>query len=64
MVALVVKNPPANTADIRDTGLILGREDSSEGEHGNPLQYSCLENPRDRGVWQATVQESDTTKAT
>ena len=54
-VALVVKSLPANAGDIRDTGLIpvLGR---SPGEvHGNPLQYSCLENPMDRGVWWATV---------
>ena len=49
-VALVVKNLPANAGDIRDMGLIpeLGR--SLEGGHGNPLQYSCLENPMDRGA--------------
>ena len=49
---LVVKNLPANAGDIGDLGLIpvLGR---SPGErHGNPLQYSCLENPMDRGAWQ------------
>ena len=44
-VALVVKNPPANAGDIRDMGLILGSERSPGGEHSNPLQYSCLENP-------------------
>ena len=41
----VVKNMPANTGDIREAGLILDRE----GGHGNPLQYSFLENPKDRG---------------
>ena len=52
-VALVVKNLPANAGDIRDTALIprLGR--SPEGGHGNPLQYSFLENPMDRGTWRA-----------
>ena len=55
-VALVVKNPPANTGDIRDTGLIpeLGR--SPREGNGNPPQDSCLENSMDRGAWQATVQ--------
>ena len=54
-VALVVKNPPANAGDVRDMGLIPGSGISSGGWHGNLLQYSCLENPMDRGVWQATV---------
>ena len=51
----MVKNLPANAGDIRDVGSIpeLGR--SPGGGHGNPLQYSCLENPMDRGAWQATV---------
>ena len=51
----VVKNLPANSGDAGDMGLIsrLGR--SPGGGHGNPLQYSCLENPMDRGVWQATI---------
>ena len=51
-VALMVKNLPANAGDMRDTGLNprLGR--SRGGEHGSPLQYSCLENPLDRGAWQ------------
>ena len=50
-VALVVKNLPANAGDIRDKGDIpeLGR--SRGGGHGNPLQYSCLKNPMDRGDW-------------
>ena len=53
--ALVVKNPPANTGDIRDAGLIPGLGRSPGGGHGNSLQYSCLENSMDRGAWQATV---------
>ena len=51
----MVKNLPVNAGDIRDVGSIsvLGR---SPGEgHGNPLQYSCLENHMDRGAWQAIV---------
>ena len=52
---LVVKNLPADAGDIRDTGSILGLGRSSGGGHGNPLQYSCLENPKDKGAWQATV---------
>ena len=54
-VALVVKNPPANAGDIRDVGSICGLGRSPGGGLGNPLQYSCLENPMDRGAWQATV---------
>ena len=54
-VALVVKKLPANAGDIRDAGLIPGMGRSLGGGHGNPLQYSCLENPMDRGAWQATV---------
>ena len=54
-VALVVKNLPANAGDIRDTGLIPGSGRCPGGGHSNPLQYSCLENPMDRGVGQATV---------
>ena len=52
-VALVVKNIPANAGNIRDVGLIPGSGRSPGGGHGNPLQYSCLENPIDRGSWQA-----------
>ena len=56
-VALVVKNPPANAGDTGDAGSIprLGR--SPRGEHGDPLQYSCLENPMDRGAWRAAVHK-------
>ena len=54
-VALVVKNLAANAGDIRDSGSIPGSWRSSEGRCGNPLQYSCLENPMDRGTWWATV---------
>ena len=53
-VALVVKNLPSNARDITDTGSIPG-SGRSRGRNGNPLQYSCLENPMDRGAWQATV---------
>ena len=48
-VAPVVKNPPANSGDTRDVGLISGLGKSSGGGHGNPLQYPCLENPMERG---------------
>ena len=54
-VALLVKNLPANAADIRDMGSILGSGRSPGGGHGNPFQYSCLRNPMDRGGWWATV---------
>ena len=64
----MVKNLPADAGDIRDTGSILGLGRSSGGGHGNPLQYSCLENPKDRGAWQATVhgvtKELNTTEVT
>ena len=52
-VACVVKNPPANAGNIRDMGSTPGSGRSSGGGHGNPLQYSCLENPTDRGPWWA-----------
>ena len=55
-MALAVKNLPANAGDVREEGSIPGLERSSGGGHGNPLQYSCLENPKDRRVWWATVQ--------
>ena len=67
-VALSVKNLPAKARDERDSGLIpvLGR--SPEGGNGNPLQYSCLGNPMDRGAWHVIVhrveKESDITEAT
>ena len=54
-MVLVVKNPPATAGDIRDVGLILGLGRSPGEVNGNLLQYSCLENPMDRGVWWATV---------
>ena len=54
-VAVVVKNPPAILGDIRDVGLIPGSGGSPGEGHGNPLQYSCLENPMDRRAWWTTV---------
>ena len=60
----MVKNLPANIGDIGDMGSILGLGRSLGREHGNPLWYSCLGNPIDRGAWRATVPgltgESDT----
>ena len=50
-VALVVKNPSASAGDISYTGSIPGLGRSPGGGHGNPFQYSCLENPMDRGAW-------------
>ena len=52
----MVKNPPDNAGDSRDVGLIPGLGRSPGVGNGNPLQYSCLENPTDRGAWQAEVQ--------
>ena len=49
-VMLVVKNSPANTGDLRDLGSIPGLERCPEGGHVNPLQYSCQENPMNRGA--------------
>ena len=54
-VALVVKNLPAKVGDVREEGFIPGLGRSPGGGPGNPLQYSCLENPMDRGAWWATV---------
>ena len=54
-VARMVKNPPANSGDLGDSGSIPGSGRSPGGGHGNPLQYSCLANPMDRGAWRATV---------
>ena len=54
-LALAVKNPTTNIGGVRDTGSIPGSGRPPEGGHGNPLQYSCLENPMDRGAWWATV---------
>ena len=55
MAALAVKNPPADAGDVRDTGSIPGPGGSPRGGNDNPLQYSSLENPMDRGAWRATV---------
>ena len=54
-VVLVVKNSPANEEDIRDAGLILGLGRSPGRGYSNPLQYSFLENPMNRWVWQAMI---------
>ena len=51
----VVRNPPANAADVRDAGSIPGLGRSPGGGHGNPLQYSCLENSMDGGAWRVMV---------
>ena len=53
----MLKNPPANAGDIRDTGSILGSGRSPGEGNDNPLQYSYLENTMDRGPWRATVHE-------
>ena len=66
-MALVVKNPLANTGDIRDLGSVPGLRRSPGGGHGNPLQYSSLGNPMDTRAWWATVHgvaDSDMTDAT
>ena len=54
-VVLVEKNLPANSGDKRDLGTVPGSGKTPGGGHGNPLQYSCLENPMDRKAWRATV---------
>ena len=51
----MIKKPPVNEGDVRDMGSIPGSEKSHGEEHGNPVQYSCLENLMDRGAWPATV---------
>ena len=50
-MAHVIKNPPANAGNIRDAGSVPGWGRSPGGACGNPLQYSCLESPMDRGAW-------------
>ena len=63
----VFKKMPANSGDIRDVDFIPGSGRSPGGGHGNPLQYSCLENLMNRGDWRATVHrdaELDRTEAT
>ena len=51
----MVKNPVGNAGDLKDAGLISGLGRSPGVGNSNPSQYSCLENPMDRGAWQATV---------
>ena len=66
-VALVVKNLPANAGDVRDVASVPGWGRTPGGELGNPLQYSCQENPVDREAWWSVVyrvKESDTAKET
>ena len=64
----MVKNLPAKAGEVRDAGSIPGLGRSPGEGNGNPLQYSCLENPMDRGAWRATVhrgrKKSDTTQVT
>ena len=66
-VALVVKNPPANSGDLRDMGWIPGSGRSPREENGNPLQYSCLENPQGQrslvGYSPWVLKERDMTEA-
>ena len=63
-VALIVKNTPANAGNVRDAGSIPGLGICPGRGHDNPLQYSCIENPMDRGVWQATVRRQSQTEMT
>ena len=65
----MVKNPPANARDVRDAGSVPESGGLPGGGHGSALHYPCLENPMDRGAWQATVagvshKESDMTEET
>ena len=63
----MIKNPPVNVGDLRDIGSIPGWGRSTGGGYGNPLQYTFLENPMDRGAWQATdhrFKESEITEET
>ena len=64
-MVLAVKNPPEDAGDIRGTGSSPGSGRSPGGGHGNPLQYSCLDNHMDRGAWWAAVHKvsSDMTEA-
>ena len=63
LMALVVKNLPANTGDVRDASSIPGSGRSPGEGNGNPLQYSCLENPMDEEAWQATVHRVEKSQA-
>ena len=58
-MALLVKNLPTSAGDRRDVGSVPGLGRSPGGGHGNPLQYSCLENPTDRGAWKTTVPRAE-----
>ena len=62
-VGLVVKNPLANAGDLGEVGSIPGSGRSPEGRHRNPLRYSGLENPMDRGAWKATVHRVTQSRA-
>ena len=53
-MVLVIKNLPVNMEDLRDSGSVPGLGRSPGERHGNPLQFSCLENPMNRGTWLAT----------
>ena len=55
--------PPANAGDTRDVGSVPGSGRSPGGGHGNRIQYSCLENPMDRGAWKATVHRVTTSQS-
>ena len=57
-MSLEVKNLTANAGDLREAESIPGAGRSHGGGHGNPLQYSCLENPMDRGAWRATAHRA------
>ena len=57
-VVLVLKNPPHKARDTRDAGSIPVSGRSPGGGHGNPLQYSCLGNPMDRGAWRPAVHRA------
>ena len=61
-VVSVVKNLPSNARDIKDMGMIPGTGRFPRGGPGNPLQYSCLENPMDWGAWLATVHKGAKTQ--
>ena len=66
-MVLVVENTPANKGDLKDVGSIPESGRSPGEGYGNPLQYSCLENPMDRDAWQATIHavaELDMTEVT
>ena len=63
-MARVVKHLPASAGDLRATGSIPGSGRSPGEDNGNPLQYSCLENPMDRGTWKASVNRAQRVSTT